>query len=159
MDLNDVWQNHRRFILGVGAGLLVLVVGFALVLLGAFAALVFFGAGADFAAARLGFASGSAAAGGAVSTFGGAGGSAISAVALLTVAAELGAGALGAMGAEGAGRGAVESKSCWGPWCAIPSRSRHRSTIPRSTAASVSCTPVCFTCACCRRRYSWKPAS
>lgn len=27
MDLNDVWQNHRRFILGVGAGLLVLVVG------------------------------------------------------------------------------------------------------------------------------------
>jgi hypothetical protein len=27
MDLNDAWQNHRRFILGVGAGLLVLIVG------------------------------------------------------------------------------------------------------------------------------------
>ena len=138
-----------------GFALLVFVVAFALALLGAFAALAFFGAGADLAGARLGFASGSASgsAGGAVSTFGGAGGSAISVVALVTGAAggELGAGALGAMGA---GRGAVDKRSCCGPWCVMCSRSRHRNTIPRSTAASVSCTPVCLTCSCCRRWYS-----
>ncbi len=139
-----------------GFALLVFVVAFALALLGAFAALAFFGAGAGFAVAPLGFASGSGAAScfGAVSTFGGVGGgSAISVVALVTGAAggELGAGALGAMGA---GRGAVDKRSCCGPWCVMCSRSRHRNTIPRSTAASVSCTPVCLTCSCCRRWYS-----
>ena len=143
-----------------GFALLVFVVAFALALLGAFAALAFTGAGADLAGARVGFASGSASAsaGGAVSTFGGAGGSAISVVALVIGAAggELGAGALGAMGA---GLGAVDKRSCCGPWCAMFSRSRQRRTIPRSTAASVSCMPVCFTWAWCRRRYSWKPAS
>ena len=151
---------HRLPFFGAVEGFAVLVFfgaveGFALVfvvaLLGGFAALVFFGVVEGFTAARLGFASGSAF--GAVSAFGEAGGSAISVVALVTgaAAAELGAGALGA---TGAGRGAVESSSRCGPWCAMFSRSRHRSTIPRRTAASVSCTPVCRTCSCCRRWYS-----
>ena len=140
-----------------GAVLVALAFGAAAFAFGAvLVALVFFGAVAGFAVAPLGFASGSGAAScfGAVSTFGGVGGgSAISVVALVTGAAggELGAGALGAMGA---GRGAVDKRSCCGPWCVMCSRSRHRNTIPRSTAASVSCTPVCLTCSCCRRWYS-----
>lgn len=31
MDLNDVWQNHRRFILGIGAGLLVTTIAYAVI--------------------------------------------------------------------------------------------------------------------------------